>query len=82
MQMRAVRTSPLVLLLAALLWAAPALSQDDDADEQPADVQQAERIQVRDEAPDFALPDLDGEVHRLADQRGKPLVLVFFRGAW
>lgn len=28
------------------------------------------------EAPDFALPDLDGTVHRLSDYRGKKMFLV------
>jgi len=28
------------------------------------------------EAPDFALPDLDGRVHMLAQQRGKKVLLV------
>lgn len=84
MRMRAPRLSPFVLLLTAALWAAPAPAQDDGAagDERP-EPQQAARIQVGDEAPGFALADLDGEVHRLADLRGeKPLILVFFRGAW
>lgn len=29
-------------------------------------------------APDFALEDLDGEVHRLSEQRGRPVVLAYF----
>jgi hypothetical protein len=29
-------------------------------------------------APDFALEDLDGTVHRLSEQRGKPVVLAYF----
>lgn len=33
------------------------------------------------QAPDFALPDLDGRTHRLADYRGKPL-LVSFWAVW
>ena len=28
------------------------------------------------EAPDFTLPDLDGELHSLSDQRGKKVLLV------
>ena len=30
------------------------------------------------EAPDFTLSDLDGVSHTLSDQRGKPVVLVYF----
>jgi hypothetical protein len=33
-------------------------------------------------APDFALPDQTGEVVRLSDFRGAPLLLVFYRGHW
>ena len=32
-------------------------------------------------APEFALPDLDGRTVRLADQRGK-VVLLFFWATW
>jgi cytochrome oxidase Cu insertion factor (SCO1/SenC/PrrC family) len=79
MRMPVVRISLSILFLAAVLGAGPARAEDAE----PSDAPQAERVQVGDEAPDFALPDLDGEIHRLADLRGvKPLVLVFFRGAW
>ena len=30
------------------------------------------------EAPDFALPDLSGELHRLSDHRGKKVLLVVY----
>ena len=30
------------------------------------------------QAPDFALPDLDGHIHRLADYRGRKVFLVFW----
>jgi len=33
-------------------------------------------------APDFALPEQHGELVRLADFRGRKLVLVFYRGHW
>lgn len=33
------------------------------------------------QAPDFALPDLDGRVHRLADQRGGKVLLLAW-GSW
>lgn len=36
-----------------------------------------------DPAPDFALPDTDGDVHRLAELVADgPVVLSFFRGHW
>ena len=33
-------------------------------------------------APDFALPDQTSRIVRLADFRGQPLLLVFYRGHW
>ncbi len=40
-------------------------------------------LQVGDAAPAFSLPDaVTGETVNLADQVGKPLVLVFGRGTW
>jgi hypothetical protein len=33
-------------------------------------------------APDFALVDQGGRTVRLADHRGNPLLLVFYRGHW
>ena len=30
-------------------------------------------------APDFALPDHEGNLWRLSDQRGRPVVLIFHR---
>ncbi len=38
----------------------------------------AERVQVGQPAPDFALPDQDKNIHRLSDYRGKPVVLLFY----
>jgi peroxiredoxin len=34
------------------------------------------------QAPDFALPDASGEIVRLSDYRGRPLVLVFYPLDW
>jgi len=47
----------------------------DDSDRGPA---------IGSEPPDFALESVtDGSVHTLAEHRGeRPVVLVFFRGAW
>lgn len=35
-------------------------------------------LEAEDAAPDFALPDQDGRVHRLADYAGRTLVLYFY----
>jgi peroxiredoxin Q/BCP len=35
-------------------------------------------LEAGDQAPDFALEDQDGETHRLADYRGKTVVLYFY----
>jgi peroxiredoxin Q/BCP len=37
-----------------------------------------EMPKVGDLAPDFTLPDQDGNLHRLSDYRGKNVVLYFF----
>lgn len=34
------------------------------------------------QAPDFALSDHTGAIHRLSDYRGSKVVLVFYRGYW
>ena len=39
-----------------------------------------ELLQPGEPAPDFALSDPSGHVIRLADYRGKPIVLAFLRG--
>ncbi len=40
-------------------------------------------LAVGETAPDFALADLSGKVHRLAEARARgPVVLVFYRGLW
>jgi cytochrome oxidase Cu insertion factor (SCO1/SenC/PrrC family) len=33
-------------------------------------------------SPDFTLNDQDGHPFRLSDQRGTPVVLIFYRGYW
>ena len=35
-------------------------------------------LQIGQPAPDFALPDETGRVHRLADYRGRTVVLMFY----
>jgi peroxiredoxin Q/BCP len=35
-------------------------------------------VETGSKAPDFALPDQDGNLHRLSDYRGKPVVLYFY----
>jgi hypothetical protein len=43
----------------------------------------APAVRVGESAPDFTLPDADGRPVSLAAYRGrKPVVLVFYRGAW
>ena len=39
-------------------------------------------IEVGKPAPDFTLPDENGELVRLSEQRGKPVVLVFLPAAF
>ena len=42
-----------------------------------------ERVKVGQEAPDFALENVDGKALSLSDFRGKKsVVLVFYRGYW
>jgi peroxiredoxin Q/BCP len=43
---------------------------------------QAVELQVGDAAPTFALPGSDGKVHRLADYKGKTVVLAWFPKAF
>ncbi len=40
-----------------------------------------ERLAPGDPAPDFALPDADGGVHRLSDLRGRKVVVYFYPAA-
>jgi thioredoxin-dependent peroxiredoxin len=40
----------------------------------------ASAVQIGTEAPDFALPDGEGEEWRLSDRRGKVVVLLFYPG--
>ena len=35
-------------------------------------------LEVGQMAPDFALPDQDGKIHKLSDYRGKYVVLAFY----
>lgn len=37
---------------------------------------------VGDQAPDFTLDEADGGRVGLADLGGKPIALIFYRGAW
>ena len=41
-----------------------------------------DRPRVGERFPDFALPASDGRIFRLADARGRPLLLVCYRGTW
>ena len=40
------------------------------------------RVHVGEKAPDFALPDADGNAVRLSDFRGRIVLIDFYRGYW
>ena len=62
------------LLLAPGLLAAPAWAEEESP---------SAAVVVGRPAPDFELPDANGQNHRLSELQGeKNLVLVFFRGTW
>ena len=44
--------------------------------------QESVELKVGDQAPAFALPGSDGKVHRLADYKGKTVVLAWFPKAF
>lgn len=67
------------LLTVLLLQAAQPLGPVEGRELPGADL---ERIQVGMPAPDFALEDSEGEVHRLSDLVSQKVVLVFYRGHW
>ncbi|WP_297528692.1 peroxiredoxin family protein [Thiohalobacter sp.] len=60
-------------LLPALLTAAALM-----AAQPPAFEPTLKAAEPRPDAPDFALPDMDGRVHRLSDYRGKVVILNFW----
>lgn len=66
----------LLALLAGILTVAPASGSSTSA-------QQAERVEVGDQAIDFTMQSIDGETYRLSDLRGeRNAILIFFRGTW
>lgn len=40
------------------------------------------RVQIGSKAPDFELATVSGEKFSLGDERGKNIVLIFYRGHW
>ena len=71
------RTIALLLFLTAAL--APRLAS---AADQPAAEKRGAPVPVGEMAPDFTLEDQDGRKRTLSAERGKPVVLVFYRGHW
>ena len=61
-------------LIAALVVAALSLA--------PTVVHAEGELKVGDAAPDFELPGSDGQTHRLADLRGRYVVVAFFPKAF
>jgi hypothetical protein len=59
-----------------LLAAAPAFGQGQAS---PFDL---DRIRVGQPAPEFRLPSSGGRTVAISEFRGKPVVLVFYRGSW
>lgn len=61
------RVALLASLFVATTWIASARSQP---------------VGVGEKAPDFTLRDHNGKPLTLSDQRGKKVILVFYRGHW
>jgi cytochrome oxidase Cu insertion factor (SCO1/SenC/PrrC family) len=73
-----IRTIALLsLLVAAALAPRVAFAAD-----QPALDKRADPVAVGQVAPDFTLEDQNGRKLILSSERGKPVVLVFYRGHW
>lgn len=64
--------------LAGLLGRPLALDVAEKAAALGTDAAARESTLAAGEAPDFALPDLSGQVHRLSDHRGKKVLLVAY----
>ncbi len=71
------RTLTLLLFVAAAILPRAALASD-----QPAPLKRASPVAVGELAPDFTLEDQEGRKRTLSAERGKPVVLVFYRGHW
>lgn len=71
------RTIALLIVLAAALPPRITFAAD-----QPAAEKRAAPVAVGQMAPDFTLEDQDGRKLALSAERGKPVVLVFYRGYW
>jgi cytochrome oxidase Cu insertion factor (SCO1/SenC/PrrC family) len=68
-----------VTLRTLVLSLALALPGGLTAADSPSDL---DRVTVGKAAPDFRLPDGDNKEHSLAERRGEPVIVVFYRGHW
>jgi AhpC/TSA family len=66
--------------MVAAAWQPPQATPPAQGQQPPA--QYSADLKVGDAAPDFALPGSDGKVHKLAQYRGKTVVLAWFPKAF
>ncbi len=70
------RLTPLLVWLFCLLTIPAFATQPQASTSKPA--KPLTRLPHPQQAPDFALPDMDGRVHRLSDYRGRPVIVNFW----
>jgi peroxiredoxin Q/BCP len=74
MRRKLVGNSKLVVVVGVVLIAVAALAYAQGASEK--------ELKAGDQAPEFSLPGSDGKTHRLADLKGKTVVLAWFPKAF